>query len=262
MKNNDSLSQNLKYEKKCLILSHSQGKSIYLQDCLIFPHHLDGLKVWEAGIVLSRYVCFNPELFNEKVVLDLGTGTGIASISALKYTAAKRVILSDYQPIILENALESLKFNKINHIHKFPSEIKDFQYCTFCGEARAIIQRFDWREQNNFDFQADCIIGSDIIYTGGYMKELFEVMSKQLVDGGKAYIVIPSFRQAKQEFLKLIESSEDFHYEVEELDENKYLASPFKETTEGYQLYKGLKELKFSMYIFTKKLNSEKEIVN
>jgi predicted nicotinamide N-methyase len=34
-----------------------------------FPHGLDGLRLWEAGIVLSRYIINNASLFKGKRVL-------------------------------------------------------------------------------------------------------------------------------------------------------------------------------------------------
>jgi len=35
----------------------------------VFPHGLDGLKLWDAGIVLSRYVILNCDRFRDKDVL-------------------------------------------------------------------------------------------------------------------------------------------------------------------------------------------------
>jgi len=34
-----------------------------------FPHGLDGLRLWEAGIVLSRYIVHHSHLFKDKKVL-------------------------------------------------------------------------------------------------------------------------------------------------------------------------------------------------
>ncbi len=47
-----------------LILDEKDNKTLFLNDLLLFPHGMDGFHIWEAGIVLSRYVIYNPELFN------------------------------------------------------------------------------------------------------------------------------------------------------------------------------------------------------
>lgn len=54
-----------------------------------FPHGLDGLKLWEAGIILSRFIILNNGLFKKKNVLELGSGVGIAGIAAKKWTECK-----------------------------------------------------------------------------------------------------------------------------------------------------------------------------
>ena len=54
-----------------------------------FPHGLDGLKLWEAGIILARYIILNVELFKEKEVLELGAGVGIGGMVARKWTQCK-----------------------------------------------------------------------------------------------------------------------------------------------------------------------------
>jgi len=43
--------------------------SLTIGELEVFPHGLDGLKLWDAGIILSRYVILNCELFKEKDIL-------------------------------------------------------------------------------------------------------------------------------------------------------------------------------------------------
>lgn len=67
----------------------------------MFPHGYDGLHIWEAGIVLARYILYNREQFKDKKILELGSGVGIGGISAVKFTECKSCILSDYVPEII-----------------------------------------------------------------------------------------------------------------------------------------------------------------
>jgi protein-lysine N-methyltransferase EEF2KMT len=68
-----------------------------------FPHGLDGLRLWEAGIVLARYVVNNNTLFKGKRVLELGAGVGIASMAAKKWTECMEIEVTDYAAQVIEN---------------------------------------------------------------------------------------------------------------------------------------------------------------
>lgn len=50
---------------------------------------------------------------------------------------------------------------------------------------------FDWREREQFDKKYDVIIGSDIVYFGCPVKDLYEVFKKFLNKNGRGIIVIP-----------------------------------------------------------------------
>ena len=69
------------------IIVHKSFKMNLEIGCLdTFPHGLDGLRLWEAGIILSRYIIHNSSMFKEKSVLELGGGVGIAGFTAKKWT--------------------------------------------------------------------------------------------------------------------------------------------------------------------------------
>ena len=73
-----------KYET---IIVHKNFKMNLEIGCLdTFPHGLDGLRLWEAGIILSRYIIHNSSVFKGKSVLELGGGVGIAGFTAKKWT--------------------------------------------------------------------------------------------------------------------------------------------------------------------------------
>lgn len=56
---------------------------------LIFlEHHIStelqyvGLQVWRGALLLADYILSNPDLFRDKVILELGAGVGLTSIVA------------------------------------------------------------------------------------------------------------------------------------------------------------------------------------
>lgn len=64
---NQKIVMNLNNQK--IILIKELGMWVTIGELEVFPHGLDGLKLWDAGIVLSRYVILNCELFKDKDVL-------------------------------------------------------------------------------------------------------------------------------------------------------------------------------------------------
>ena len=62
---------------------------IQIKEQLLFPHGKDGFHLWEAGIVLSRYLIKNKERIKGKRILELGSGVGIGGITALKTELCK-----------------------------------------------------------------------------------------------------------------------------------------------------------------------------
>lgn len=75
----------------------------------VFPHHNDvGLKLWEAGACLSEYLIQNPQVVDDKNVIELGAGVGLTGLIAAVCTGgAKKVHLTDYT----NSTLENLRFN-------------------------------------------------------------------------------------------------------------------------------------------------------
>lgn len=71
---------------KQIILNQPLKMIITVGQLEIFPHGLDGLKLWDAGIILSRYIIKNCEIFKDRNILELGSGVGISGISLRKWT--------------------------------------------------------------------------------------------------------------------------------------------------------------------------------
>lgn len=109
-----------------------------------FPHGFDGLRLWEAGIILARYVVHNPHLFKNKRVLELGAGVGIAGLTVKKWTECKEIEMTDYHPSVIDN---------INHNME-----KNSAVCP--------VFNLDWKKHGVHTTQYDIIMGSDIVYFG------------------------------------------------------------------------------------------------
>ena len=73
-----------------------------LNEQCLFSDGEEGKRLWEAGIVLSRFLAENPELLKGKSVLEVGSGCGVAGISAAKLCKPARVVLTDYTEEVLD----------------------------------------------------------------------------------------------------------------------------------------------------------------
>lgn len=226
--------RNLPQQEIDIYIDPDKKEALKLNEMIIFPDRMDGLHIWEAGIVLGRYVYFNTQLFEGKKVIELGTGVGIVGISVLKYTKAISTEISDYKEEILNNAVNNVKKNSV------------------WKEGRSKGTLLDWVDYAKAKDKYDVIIGSDLIYAGAPVKELANLMDKLLNVGGKVYILVPKQRFYAVEFFKALEEIGKFEVDKEELSDPKYLKSPLKDEKEGLKHFAGLKELNFFVYILTK----------
>lgn len=67
---------------------------------------------WPGGQALARYILDHPELVAGKVILDFGTGSGIAALAAARGGAA-RVVGSDIDPHSCEATLVNAELNGV-----------------------------------------------------------------------------------------------------------------------------------------------------
>lgn len=228
----------LKHLVETKILLDSKGDSfLLLNELLLFPHLQDGYHIWEAGIILGRFIVQNIPKFDGKSILELGTGVGIGGIAALKYTKCTKMVLSDYNEGVLQNAYKNVAKNDPN------------------GTAMKITeaQNLDWRNYSEMEEGVyDVIIGSDIIYSGCPLEDLANLINRVLKASGAAYIIIPSQRQAAPHFLDLMKSFGTFEIQCADLKGEEYTCSPMTDTEMGNRTYPGLYELEFFVYTFTK----------
>lgn len=131
--------------------------------------------------MLARYVLFNHELFDGKEVLELGSGVGIGGLAVLKFTSCKKCVLSDYNASILENS-------RVN--------------CRKNGFPQTEVLQLDWTSHQKCNLQYDVIIGSDVVYFGCPVRDLYLLIKKILRPKGQAYIVIPDRKNYAELFLR------------------------------------------------------------
>lgn len=112
-----------------------------------------GGKIWKSAVVLSSFIKNNKEysdLFRNKVVLELGAGTGVVGIVA-SLLNIKKVIISDRDQGTLEVIMKNIQLNK----EKIPLRLIE-------------VVPLEWGNKEHFlsiTEKVDLIIGSDLLYS-------------------------------------------------------------------------------------------------
>lgn len=139
--------------------------TIFLNEFQVGPHKIRidqetklglGGSVWEAAIVLSRFLHSHPEMTaGAKSILELGSGTGLCGIAVAKFFPGTVTItdLPIYQDLLHHNA----------ELNASPSNLT--------------VTALDWRAATPIG-EFDLIIGTDIVY--------FENLHEPLLDAIEA----------------------------------------------------------------------------
>lgn len=107
----------------------------------------NGTRLWEAGMLLSRFVEVNMgvDKLKGRKVLELGAGTGLLGLYLSRLRAD--VLMVDYNELVLRLLKENVKENK----------------------SKAKVEKFDWSDgeavQRLCEQQFDYIMGADCVFS-------------------------------------------------------------------------------------------------
>jgi len=74
------------------------------------------------------------------------------------------------------------------------------------NDAYCPVFNLDWKKHGNFAEEYDIIMGSDIVYFGCPVEDLYQVFKKMLTNKGIGIIVIPVRKNYADLFVKLVET--------------------------------------------------------
>lgn len=221
----------------------------------------EGLHLWEAAVVLSRWSVINNSIFYNKRVLELGSGCGLLGIALLKYTDSKEVVFSDYIDSVIKNLNFNIKDNEDKHKHKNTifevSEIKQKDSypnnCVSCYKNRYNVIKLNWIDYQKYDSlkeeeKYDIIIGTELVYQGGPLKELSCIISNLLKkEGGICYISMPKQRSMTGVFLDLLKENK-LIIEEEQLNDDLLYKNKIINNKDEEKLFEDLKKMNIMLY--------------
>ncbi|XP_031830769.1 methyltransferase-like protein 22 isoform X2 [Nomia melanderi] len=182
-----------------------------------------GLQVWRGALLLADYILSNPDLFKDKIVLELGAGVGLTSIVAS--FLAKEIICTD---VDLEGILKLIHRNFLRNSAYIKSKvsIKELNFLNLTWPT------FYEKRIN----EATIILAADVIYdeniTEGFVQTLKKLLTSEIqkvvyIALEKRYVFttvnMDTTAPMYEEFLKCIEAQkENWHIEYIKIDFPRY----------------------------------------
>lgn len=131
-------------------------------------------ELWPAARGLAQFILQRRELLDQRTVLELGTGVGLAGIVAK--LAGADLVHTDFAP----DALEFVKLNY--HLNQIT-------------DGKLLLA--DWKTFPTNLAQFDYLIGSDILYEKLLHDHLIEIFQSSLKPGGAIWLADPGRDYAK-----------------------------------------------------------------
>lgn len=150
--------------------------------CTQFPHRYEGLKLWDSNIILARFIVMHSQIFKDKSVIELASGTGLAGIALRKWSSASVITLTDMSDEVVTNIRNNAKKN---------------------GLEKQLAFRMDWKEYDSFKKKYDFIIVSDPFFHHCTPETLYAIMFSFLPVGGTLLMATPP-SPAVEAFLRIV----------------------------------------------------------
>ncbi|XP_055843955.1 protein-lysine N-methyltransferase EEF2KMT [Episyrphus balteatus] len=131
-----------------------------------------GLCSWQASLALADWLLHNPNVVQDKSVIELGSGTGLCGFIISKCCKAKEVILTDGSPKVIDilNTNRDLNFSETNPSEKCSILELPWEECELIGTKKF-----------------DVILAADVVYDStefdslvGAIVHLFELMDNKV----------------------------------------------------------------------------------
>ena len=181
-----------------------------------------GLKLWPAAVTLSNYIFNNPDVFNDKSVLEIGSGcSGLVGLALLKSSRCKQVFLSDCHDTVVNKLIENINLNlERSNIKNLESSLLIRQH-SYINNCEMGILNLAWEDiiENQKELIRKCkinmILAADIVYDTSIFKALvscLKILFNLYCDSTLQFILSQTIRNREtfNEFCELLKAN-SFH---------------------------------------------------
>ena len=108
-------------------------------EAILVPEGSDtiGTRLWPSSVVMSHFILFHQQRMNDKVLMEMGSGTSLPSLVACKFSSPSKVYLQDF-PNEEITGIQKRVFEK-NRVDDKNVETISFGW----GEMPELIQKID-----------------------------------------------------------------------------------------------------------------------
>lgn len=154
-----------------------------IADIGLFPDHLEGLRLWDSDIVLSRFIILENEMFKNKDVMVFKAGVGIAGLSLSKWGGCKSVSMCETRKEVVENIRRNCDRNNVTDVTNLFINLN---------------------ELNAFEQTYDLVLATDLFGEGFFPENIIYIWRKLLKVGGEAIMIVPDKKEESKKLLDLI----------------------------------------------------------
>ena len=145
----------------------------------MISHGTTGLKTWQAGEMITRWLYSNPDLVRGRKVLELGSGLGYTGISLLKLGLVDNMVVSDCHGRVIDRLSHNCKVNFTG------SEVEKDDNMLVLRQSgkRMTVVDLDWNNitpEECDKLSADCILAADVVYDPDIIPCLVATIAKFL----------------------------------------------------------------------------------
>jgi predicted nicotinamide N-methyase len=115
----------LRLRNRDIILHYAFKMKLVISDIALFPHELDGLRLWDTDVVVARFAILENNRFRGKDVMVFRAGVGISGIALKQWADCKNVVMCDTRDEVVQNMTNNCEKNGIRSISCIKIEAKE-----------------------------------------------------------------------------------------------------------------------------------------
>ncbi|KAJ0058448.1 hypothetical protein NL108_014626 [Boleophthalmus pectinirostris] len=139
------------------------GGAVTLQENVaLISDGTTGLVTWEAALNLAEWALENQQYFNNRSVLELGSGAGLTGITVCSSLTPSRFMFSDCHPKVLHKLRQNVALNRLD-------------------QQAVQVEELDWAfvtEEELRAIGAETVIAADVVYDPVVVETLVRLLSR------------------------------------------------------------------------------------
>ena len=158
--------------------------NVTIADSDIFPNNYEGLRTWDADIVLARFIILENDRFRNKEVLVFKAGVGIAGVALSKWGGCKSITMCDIIAEVVKNMQNNCLSNGVKNVKTMLVNMDEFE---------------------KIQTEYDVVCSTDLFRMGFLPLNILNIWRKLLKVGGEAFLIMPDQKDKAKKLMELVD---------------------------------------------------------